>query len=92
MNHLFVLAAIATSIALMVWLWSGDPKRRRVAKLPVNGVGANWRLFVTAAVLLPGVVLAALGDSAAFLIWLGSCAMGGWLLAQLRGRKAIDKP
>jgi hypothetical protein len=36
------------------------------------------------AALLPGAIFAALGDSAAMLIWLGSCVIGGWLVAQLR--------
>lgn len=90
MNNLLLLAAISISIAFIVWLWHGDPKRRRVAKLSAVGAGANLRRFVTVAALLPGGILAALGDSAAFLVWLGSCAIGGWLVAQFRDRKRAE--
>lgn len=90
MNDLLLVAAIATSSALIVWLWLGDPKRRRVARLPAVSAGGNFRRGVAVAALLPGVVLAVLGDSAAFLVWLGSCAIGGWLVTQFRDRKAAD--
>lgn len=82
MNDLLLVAAIATSFALIVWLWLGDPKRRRVAQLPAVAAGANLRRGLAVAALLPGIVLAGLGDSAAFLVWLGSCAMGGWVVTQ----------
>jgi hypothetical protein len=84
MTNLLLLAAISTSIALIVWLWHGDSKRRRVARLPAVGASANARRFMVIAALLPGIILAILGDIAAFLIWLGSCTIGGWLVAQLR--------
>jgi hypothetical protein len=84
-----VIASTAFSIALIGLLWRGDPKRRRVAGLPKLTDTSNKRRLMTAALLLPGVALAAAGDSAAFMIWFGSCAVGGWLIAQL-DTKAAD--
>lgn len=81
-------AAISVSLALITLLWHGDPKRRRVAGLPDIGHRAALRRTLLAALLLPGLIVAISGDAAAFLVWLGSCAMGGWLVAQLRGRNA----
>lgn len=80
-----LLAAIVFSIAMIALLWRGDPKRRRVAGLPDAGGSAARRRLMSAAVLLPGLTLAAAGDSSAFLVWFGSCAIGGWLVAQLPG-------
>lgn len=76
-------AGIAFSLALIARLWRGDPKRRRVAGLRSGGDGAARRRLMAAAALLPGLALAATGDAAAFLVWLGSCAIGGWLVAQI---------
>jgi hypothetical protein len=86
MTDLLLPAAIVASFAIIVWLWQGDPKRRRVAGLPATAQAAAKRRLLAIGALLPGVVLALLGDSAAFLLWLGSCAMGGWLVAQFRYR------
>lgn len=76
-------AAIAFSIAIIALLWRGDPKRRRVVGLPDRGHSVIKRRIMLAMVLLPGMFLAAIGDAAAFLVWFGSCAIGGWLIAQL---------
>jgi hypothetical protein len=83
-----LIAAIAFSAALIVLLWRSDPKRRRVAGLPAATDGANARRLIALVLLLPGAAFAALGDSAAFMVWFGSCAVGGWLIAQLRGGTA----
>lgn len=83
-----LLVAIAFSIAMIALLWRGDPKRRRVAGLPDIGGSAARRL--SAAVLLSGLALAAAGDSSAFLVWFGSCAIGRWLVAQLPGRGTTE--
>jgi hypothetical protein len=84
MTTLYLLIGIAWSIAMIVWLWHGDAKRRRVAGLQAIGTGLARRRIMAIAALLPGAIFAALGDSAAMLIWLGSCVIGGWLVAQLR--------
>lgn len=83
-----LLLAIAFSLTIIVLLWRGDPKRRRVAGLPDSGHGAIGRRLMSLAVLLPGLALAAAGDASAFLVWFGSCAIGGWLVAHLPGRSA----
>ena len=75
-----VLAAIAFSVAMIVLLCRGDPKRRRAAHLPGEGHARPMRRLLAVAVLAPGLCLAVLGDTAAFLIWLGSCAVAGWLV------------
>lgn len=90
MTGLLLPAAISISLALIVWLWHGDPKRRRVAGLPPGSHAAGKRRLLVVGALLPGLIPAAQGDSAAFLLWLGSCAIGGWLVAQLRFRHADD--
>lgn len=85
------IVALAISLALIVLLWRGDPKRRRVAGLPGAGDGTIRRRLLTAAVLLPGAVLAIQGDTAAFLVWFGGCAMGGWLVAQINRAVVSDR-
>jgi hypothetical protein len=77
-----LLLALPLSLAMIGLLWHGDPKRRRVRGLPATGNGANTRRLLLGAALLPGIGLAASGDSAAFLIWFGACAVGGWLVSQ----------
>lgn len=78
------LAALAFSLAMIAVLWRGDPKRRRVAGLANVDGGHGKRRLIVAAALLPGLILAVSGDSAAFLVWFGGCAIGGWGLAQCR--------
>jgi hypothetical protein len=89
MNGL-LLAAIAFSFAIIVLLWRGDPKRRRVAGMPDLGHGAIRRRLMSAAVLLPGLALATAGNASAFLVWFGSCALVGWLVTNLPVRSATE--
>jgi len=79
-----LFAAIAVSLVLIVWLWHGDPKRRRSSGLPQATNSAGKRRYLAFGAALPGIMLAAIGDSAAVLVWLGSCSIGGWLVTQLR--------
>lgn len=81
---MYLLIAVACSLAMIAWLWHSDAKRRRVAGAAPAGIGQDKRRFMAIAAVVPGAALAATGDSASFLIWLGSCVMGGWLIAQLR--------
>ncbi len=82
--------AILFSMAMIMLLWRGDPKRRRIAGQRGSSDGSSTRRLIFAAALLPGVLLATKGDSAAFLIWLGSCVITGWLITHLPGRNPTD--
>ena len=79
-----LIAALGVSLAMLYWLWRGDPKRRRTAGSGGGAQSAYVRRLLVVAVLLPGACIAFSGDAAAFLIWFGACAIGGWLIAQLR--------
>lgn len=81
--------AIAISFAMIALLWRSDPKRRRIAGLAAGGDSIAIRWLMVVATLLPGAALAAIGDASGFLIWFGSCAIAGWLIAHLRSRNAV---
>lgn len=84
---MYLVFGIACSLAIIAWLWHSDTKRRRIAGLPVFAT-SDKRWIIAVAALIPGVILPAQGDSASFLIWLGACAMGGWIVAQVRTSKS----
>jgi len=81
------VVAIAITALLLLALCRGDPKRRRAARSPGAGLPASTRRTLAAAACLPGIVLASLGDAAAFLIWLGGSAAIGWMIALWFGRR-----
>ncbi len=81
-----LLAAIIVSMGIILLLWQGDPKRRRIAGLPGGAHRPGARRLLVAAALLPGVALAVGGDAAGFLIWLGTAVVGGWLVTQRSAR------
>ncbi|MEN3749166.1 hypothetical protein TPR58_18475 [Sphingomonas sp. HF-S3] len=77
---LLALAALALSAVPIVLLGIGDPKRRRAAGAKdVSASGQRWLLVIAAC--LPGLACALLGDSAAFIMWLGGSALLGWSVA-----------
>lgn len=78
--------AVAISLAIIALLWHGDPKRRRTIGLRDQADSTAKRRVLAAIALGPGLGLALLGDSAAFLVWFGACAIAGWLVAQVRVR------
>ncbi len=86
------LAALAFSLAMIVLLWRGDPKRRRTAGLRIIDKSPAKRRLVVAAAMIPGLILALCGDSAAFLVWLGGCTIGGWGIAQFQPKPIKVKP
>ena len=73
--------ALAVSSALIFLLCIGDPKRRRTMRIKDGEQSRAMRWLLSAAICLPGLWLALIGDSAAFLIWLGGCCVVGWLVA-----------
>lgn len=74
------LIAIACSAILIILLCANDPKRRRSAGLADALQTSAIRRSFAALACLPGVVLALMGDAAAFLMWLGACASLGWFV------------
>lgn len=73
------LAGMAFSAALLVLLCLGDPKRRRTLRLSGTGHTPAARRLIVVAACLPGLLCVALGDAAAFLIWLGGSGVAGWI-------------
>jgi hypothetical protein len=74
-------AAFIVSGAAMLLLCQQDPKRLRAAGSKAKGMTAARRRALVAVTCLPGLGCAILGNSGAFVIWLGGCALFGWLLA-----------
>lgn len=77
---LLALAALALSAVPIVLLGIGDPKRRRAAGAK-DGSASGQRWLLVIAACLPGLACALLGDSAAFIMWLGGSALLGWSVA-----------
>lgn len=76
-----VLGALAFSTLAIFALCIGDPKRRRAEGGRDGGMGSGQRRLLVAIACLPGFTCMVLGDAAAFLMWLGGCALVGWTLA-----------
>jgi hypothetical protein len=78
--------AVLVSLAGLVCLGLGDPKRSRhlqrigAARAPARA--ARLRPVAAWGALLPGFVLALAGAWPAFLIWMGGTIIAGWLIAQ----------
>lgn len=77
----FAVIALALSAGCILIVALGDPKRRRAAQQSGDGHNPAQRRLLTICVLLPGLVCIVRGDPSAFLIWLGGCAVVGWLTA-----------
>ncbi|MEM9617952.1 MAG: hypothetical protein AAF936_08335 [Pseudomonadota bacterium] len=83
---LLTVAAIAVSTLAVLWLRRIDPKRTRVLNKSATGEPSKpMRLLGWALALLPMAALIALGNIAAFIIWLAAMTVIGWLLARQRG-------
>jgi hypothetical protein len=78
---MLTVLAIIVSTALILWLCTGDPKRRRAAGLRDDGMSTTQRRLLAAAACLPGLLLAVTGHGAGFFLWLGGCGVVGWLIA-----------
>ncbi|MEH3121684.1 MAG: hypothetical protein PGN16_06820 [Sphingomonas phyllosphaerae] len=79
MVALTVLALAFSGIAIL-GLCIGDPKRRRAAGA-TPGTLAGARTLLTVAACIPGVICLFLGEAAAFMLWFGGSALGGWSVA-----------
>lgn len=84
------ILAIAISTAIILFLGWGDPKRRRTARLPGEGQGPAARRLLAGTACLPGLYCALAGDAAAFLLWLGGCAVAGWFVTLGLGQARRD--
>lgn len=73
------LLATGLSVPCIVGLCLGDPKRMRTSGLTGMAASVRMRIAVTLIALSPGIVLALMGDAPAFLVWLGACALAGWV-------------
>ena len=79
MTTTLTLAAVAVSLAGLVYLAATDPKRRRAFNLPP--CSRRLALFAWIVVFAPGAALLAAEQTAAFVIWLGAGTIAGWLVA-----------
>lgn len=78
------LLALALSTALLGLLAWRDPKRLRNRLRPgPEPLPPGLRRALGWASLLPGLVLAFVGQWPALLIWLGACCSLGWALTQV---------
>lgn len=85
------LGTIVLSTFAILALCLGDPKRRRASGSGQGSMAARQRWLLVAITCIPGLACAILGDAAAFLMWLGGCALIGWSLALIfRPRVADD--
>ena len=80
------LLAVMASLVLLAPLAMRDPKRLRAA-IKLGGAARApmpdaQRKMLGWASLVPGVLLALVGEWPAFLIWLGAATATGWALAQ----------
>lgn len=73
-----ILTALAFSAVPILLLCIGDPKRRRSVEKKGNGMSTKQRWILTITASVPGILCIFMGDAAAFLMWLGGCALIGW--------------
>lgn len=83
---LLALGALALSAIPILLLGIGDPKRRRAAGVK-DGSASGQRWLLVLAACVPGLACALLGDSAAFIMWLGGSGLLGWAVAAYFGAK-----
>jgi len=80
--------ALALSATLIVVLCQGDPKRLRAAGQKGTAMLPRRRRGLAALACLPGLGCALSGNSAAFMLWLGGCALAGWISATWPRRRS----
>jgi len=82
------LLALAISAMLIVVLCQSDPKRLRAAGQKGTAMLPRRRRGLAALACLPGLGCALSGNSAAFMLWLGGCALAGWISATWPRRRS----
>jgi hypothetical protein len=86
------IAVLVSAIPILI-LCMGDPKRLRAAGESKAGMRSGARRLLAIAACLPGIACISLGQIAAFVLWLGGCALFGWLLSALfQYQSAAQKP
>ncbi|HEX7858236.1 MAG TPA: hypothetical protein VF503_31525 [Sphingobium sp.] len=84
---MLIIACIAFSGIVIAMLCRGDPKRRRSARAAGAGQAVTTRRLLAVTACLPGILLALMGDAAAFLIWMGGGGVLGWFTTLWFGRR-----
>lgn len=72
-----VLFAVLLSAFPILLVCRGDPKRIRAMRGASPSLSPKHRRALLLLAALPGIAMIATGDSAALLMWLGSCALVG---------------
>ena len=84
------LGTVLLSAIPVVLLCIGDPKRRRAAG-GRGGAASRPRSILVVTACVPGLACALLGDSAAFMLWLGGIALFGWAAAASFAARSQDR-
>ncbi|KQN30623.1 hypothetical protein ASF00_07925 [Sphingomonas sp. Leaf34] len=84
------LGALLLSAFPVILLCIGDPKRRR-ATGDRDRAASQPRAMLVAAACVPGFACALLGDSAAFMVWLGGIGLLGWAAAASAAARTQDR-
>ena len=90
MTIFLALGALFLSAIPVILLCVGDPKRRRAAR-ERGGAASGPRSMLVGATCIPGIACALLGDSAAFMLWLGGVALLGWAAAAGFAARSQDR-
>ena len=78
---IWTLAALAVSLGALIFVRAHDPKRRRVLGLAA-GTAPSYSGLGWAVAFFPGVALLAIGNPAAFILWIAALTVLGWLMAR----------
>lgn len=85
------LLAILCSGTIILALCNRDPKRLRTTDGKLTAMAPRHRRLLVAVACIPGIACLLLGNTAAFLMWLGGCALLGWALAGYYGARRSER-
>jgi hypothetical protein len=77
------ICSVGFSTALLFLLCLNNAKRRRTAGMSAAPQSKIACSLLVGGTIFPGLFLAINGGAAASLIWLGCCAVAGWLITLL---------